>query len=291
MDEHAQSVLRAIGLENAKTIILPTLSPAQQKRLKLCGSYAVRINPSTGLPYRIRYKCKLWRHGCPLCLRERQLEFEKRFIDAQREVSGELRIIQRSKKDMDYLLRQTRAENDNITELYWRVPTEDGDLLLVDSELIDLPSDIEPEDLNWEELSQTPEGRNFSGRLGKDSPAPSEDDETFEITAYQVIARPGYGDTLTKAAKRALEQTKELDPEFDPEKIEDAYMKRHNAFLEQIEATGGVIIESLEKRLTVSRLLYGDGWKSSLQKHWIEPYSLDDPRGYDRPQYHPEKQN
>ena len=102
----AQQILKEKGFDKAKTIMLPTLPPAKQKRLNLCGSFAIRINPSTGLPYRIRYKCKLWREGCPLCLEERRIEFHKRALELEKSVTGEVRIVQRSKKDMNKLLRQ-----------------------------------------------------------------------------------------------------------------------------------------------------------------------------------------
>jgi len=142
-----------------------------------------------------------------------------------------------NKEDATRLTRQLRDKGAE----YKRYPTEEGDVVLFDRALHNAGQEEIPlDDLDFEAMADTPEGRRFSGSLGN-QPTPAEEGESISVRVELVIAEPGEGHTLAEAWEEAMRRTRELNPGFDKNELEDALSRRTQAYKAVLLEQGGII--------------------------------------------------
>jgi len=255
----------------------PTKSKAKiAKRLSMCGTFGVIMNPASGGFRPIKYKCGLWREGCPHCLAERKADFIARWDRIRAQTASPLALVM-TEQEATKIARKLRDHK----AAYLRIPHPDlGDVIVFDSTVygldeLDPPESvrvIETEHLEdeqvmgvsfWERAAETPGSRRVSGSLGKalDSAA-STDDESAEITVKtpKVYVEAGTSMTLSQCADAAIVETADLDPAFDVDELERAMEKRMLAFSRRVIASGGRVHSWTLVSVKLSVNMY-TGWK------------------------------
>jgi len=218
----------------------------EQRRLELrranCGRHGVKVSAKNGKWKRVKYRCGLWRDGfCPKCYAERMANVKDRYIRARARCK-EPKAVLVEKGDAVKLTRKLRDSDIK----YERYPTEMGDFVIYDAALYqnDNFKQIPLDDLDFDAIVSTPEGRRFSGSLGADLAVSTTDSDgdTISVKTTVIIAKPAEGHKLSEAWQEALEATKSLNPGFDVNEIQDACNKRINAYRTAILKQGGQVL-------------------------------------------------
>lgn len=227
----------------------------KQKRLDFCGVWMHTHNATTGEPFSYKIRCRYWR-DCNSCFEERVTEFQARYrrCKADTEDGKYLQAAELSNFEARKLIRRLRKTH----SLYWRIPTEDGILILWDN-LLDSTTTgtLDHSTIDWEKIAHTPEKKKFTGKLGRIEDKKEKEEGSIVVRVPQVHA---IGCDVEKAADYAATETSYLTPEFDVDAIGYALWLRTQVFKDRIEEMGGKILYESSRWARVSPSIY-NRWK------------------------------
>jgi hypothetical protein len=242
------------------------------EHMATCGQFFYRPDPSNGrrlVAYEV--SCGYWRRGCKRCLSIRARDFEARFHRCIKDTNGVeyLGIAQMSKSQSAKLVKKMKRMGVD----YWRIPMDEGILLIFDS--LHFPDLNNPElhDIDtagWIDLCQTPKGTRHSGNLGR-----KEEKEKTGITVKvpQFSIENMEPDNIDRAWSLALKNTDDLEPVYEVESIEDALQVRMDSFEDAIISMGGEIGEKYRVMTRVKEDKFG--WRKVLSPlETIDPVDI-----------------
>lgn len=281
-----------------------TVDPVEKaKRLELrmsyCGHLYDAIN-AKGDKYKWEFLCGMWRRGCARCLLERVIKFKNRGERILHTLGDRIRVRQLSADEFKAL------REDLPTDAYWRVPTEEEDeddkgnedneedtvegaIILYDADVLDLPGNLDYEDLDWEDLCKTPGRRRASGKLGLPPPPPEPEefdpldrDDLMDLLADGVepitvpltitvrlphtmcYLGPDCPFTKDELWEAAQYQTCDLDPAYDIQEIEAATRQRMDVYKKLIIQHGGRVVHSIRHKKVIKLNTY-DRWSLQIK--------------------------
>jgi len=234
-------------------------------RLSLCGKRRTRyISAETGKLVAGTYSCGLWRNKeCPRCSANREQYTRSRAHAA---------VLDARHADDSHLLHMLKCDKHTANcftrklgrKLYLRIPQQDGsEILLIDGETrnsVPITYD-ELSELDWENIVNTPEGRNMSGDLGK----PPDDDQvgTIKVKTRSVVVNATPQQEI-KAWDRAVKETQHLQPENSDDlaaTLEIAMEIRIKKYIKHLRALGGTVLPKssrvINQTCRISCILWG----------------------------------
>lgn len=227
----------------------------KQERLEFCGTWSQTLNATTGEPYSFRSRCHYWR-DCSRCFEERVEAFQSRYraCKADTEDGEYLQAAELSDLQAKRLIRRLRKTHSP----YWRIPTEDGILILWDN-LLDSTSTgtLDHSTIDWEVLARTPEKTKYTGKLGRIENKKEKEEGSIVVRVPQVHA---IGCDTEKAMGAAMDGTSYLTPEFDIDAIGYALWLRMEVFKEKVVEMGGKVLYETTRWSRVSPSIY-NRWK------------------------------
>jgi len=235
----------------------PTAEPLDRMKLRraCCGmKLGKEFKHSDGTYAKGTYYCGLWRDNfCPTCARYRA---RKARALAQKALARSI--------DNERSLKKITTDESGAKSLcgklkkgeYQRYPQEDGSyIFLVESDKdVDATGQVEEvswggiENIDWDEVIQTPENRRITGSLGRKADAPNEHEATIKKPVFTV-----HPDTTKeqeiKALKETFTKTANLSP-TTPEELEEALKERTEVFIKELKAAGGSLLHRVSFKET-----------------------------------------
>lgn len=236
----------------------------KEDRRANCGKYLNRyFDIELGTWVAVMHRCDLWRDGfCPRCYDSRKRWLRKltfQALDKAMDKDRALKATSLDKDEADELCRKLGKAN------YARRPTKDGDVVFtldesVEGEEVDFDNF---DSLDWDALTDTPEGRNLSGKLGREPPTPLKEGEV-EITVPIISVMPCDNIKAIEAlaVKRALGEIPD-DATIETQEQAQAFIDwLTNLIAENIEEGGGKILnlnaKPFVRRIEISRIFLND---------------------------------
>jgi hypothetical protein len=251
-------------LESLGIIPNDGLSPEEQEKaynyeqaLKYCGSNLTGINPENGARYKFTVKCGYWRE-CPRCFNGRVEMFMTRAAKAQIDAGMNFRVAIVSQAQSTKMTRKLKKLN------YWRIPLEDGSVVLlydafVAPKLEHIPELVDFESLDWNEITMTPYGKRYTGDLGR--PEEPEKEEALAITINCPKVEDLKATDEECAWEEACKQTNYLNPTYDENDIMWAIGQRMDAFRKEVLKRKGVIAYDINRYTKVRKSCFCS-WKT-----------------------------
>lgn len=232
------------------------LEPLDRKTLRRssCGKrLGKEFKATDGTYVKGHYHCGLWRDGfCPACAKYRSTR-------ARRQAQ---KALVKAMHDNDRLLKRVVTDEAGAKSLcaklkkdeYQRFPQEDGSyIFLVDSDKdVDATGEAEElcwddiEEMDWEQLIQTPENRRITGSLGKQPDGLKEEQVIIKAPVFTVHPETTPEQEI-KALQATFEATKHLDPQT-PEELEEALKERTETFKTELKKVGGKMLHRISLR-------------------------------------------
>ena len=228
---------------------------ARRVRISDCGKWSYRFDPHTGQRTNYQFKCNLFRE-CAFC-RGKRAELEYEFVKQASSIKS-LRYVVTSELNVVNIIRRNDGKRNN----YVRFPQKDGNEILIYDESFTspMPSHIAENDatfewvtgLNWDNVVNTPEGRNISGgvhRPKSDAPA-----EKFSIIQTQNFVTSASFPEVRKIMDKAIAMTQHLAPKT-AEEVEDAIRIRTSKAKTLLEESGHQVRMYFKKeKLVLSKI-------------------------------------
>lgn len=224
-------------------------SAREDERVKMCGLWTQRLNPSTGGKFWYQISCGYHRR-CIRCLERRAGEFSDRASRCEAETES-LAVILMNKGEAKKFIRK-------LDTPYWRVPIEEGLLVFFDAGGIPIgdKEEVLISDLNWMELCISPRGSQHSGKLGSITKTPA---EGIVVNCPQLIVELD-GQSMLDAWDATMEITDDLHPSYDEDEISYCCWQRMTVFKEECVGRGGIVINEVIVRLRVEESSYTE-WR------------------------------
>ena len=211
-----------------------------------CGKVVICVK-TDGKFYRVTWKCKS--RECELCKKERANKI-KRQVNEALDIGMTYKVIL-DKEQSARLSRSLGSDN------YIRLPQEDGTFIVIlntyDDKLVNkygLERILTTNDIDWGTISNTPEGKRMTGKLGKYIA----DDEPVgrEITCDIIhVYSDADENSMDQAMEQAVKETSDTIPETDNE-YELAMNRRVNRYAAALKEMGFEINKMVKKvKMTV----------------------------------------
>ncbi len=243
------------------------LTDQQRKdRAKMCGRPIAKANAKGNIDH-YHYSCRQPRY-CAFCAKKRADMFRDIGEQAWKDTKGNLIITAMSEKDARKLTRGMDKS------LYIKMPMEDGQILLIARSDHDRFSGIESsmsiDDIDWAVISQTPEGKRMSGKLGKvlsaTSDTPESEEEKVKVeTVRGILDFDGVENKekiIAEAIAEAKHETSYLNPQFHAYSLERAMNIRTCAYLAALKRRNVKILDRIWQTETINAKLYST-WDTS----------------------------
>ena len=249
-----------ISDQEIENLFLPhTYEPSEEdkkknheKRMKMCGQWAVRFDPHTGGYKTYQYECGLYKE-CPRCKARREAKIKQEITEIVASHPVQFQKFE-DKKSADKFVRELSKED------YERYPIADGTEIIIYKvkKVTDSIEIYQLEDrIDFGVIASGAEGRNKSGSLVssiKSLSEDKEDDEEFTFVKITEVISNASEYHRQLAAIHAIEQTSHLDPQT-PEEVEDAIRARTRAYIAKLsfltQDTEGIYIHEQKKSVKV----------------------------------------
>lgn len=227
--------------DDTEYVLLPGgqwVRPNVAARVERCGTLMRGVDPATGEPSYYRYKCGM-PSLCIRCQHERMKEEKARVSRATEDGHVYMSVV--SEGEARSLVRKLR-DTAGATS-YRRYPMNDGMVAILHLAEGVGGERTSVDDVDWNALTQTPQGKNISGKLQEtlSKPEPQEDAVVVQ-TEYLAPEKPNgmawvdFEDRVADAWELAVLKTAHLAP--DLETLQMCMRERMNAFRLQLHEVG-----------------------------------------------------
>jgi hypothetical protein len=248
------------GWEGFSVAPIPEVDPQEQyeydqrqkrkaESIAYCGAYLTGINPETLTRYKFAFKCGYWRE-CDSCFEVRVQKFVTRADKAQVDAGINFRVAIVTNAQASKMTRKLKKLN------YWRIPLDESTVVLLYDSFVaekfrNIPELVDVEGLDWNDIAMTPEGKKYTGDLGRREEKEPEEAVSFKMTYPLVEGLED--DDEAKLWADSVTECRSLNPGYDAGELSYATWRLVTTFKEKVLEKDGKIPYEVDRYVRVRK--------------------------------------